>query len=202
MTPEEFRARCDGELHKPYIYGTEGPDSYDCSGLTLTMLRWLGIAPTHARTADEQLRYFERPERGQPVNKAVADLGDLIFYGSKEAASHVTMAWGSGDMVEAAPGDRSVTTEAEARRRHAEVRVRPINRRSDLIAVIRSAGLPWTSPVPPAGDPDVERQPLVPDGRLWSVVHDTFALRATYSFDDLRGEYEQLWASMNIRPAH
>jgi NlpC/P60 family len=80
---------------KPYRWGAEGPDAFDCSGLTWAAWRASGVAIP--RTAAGQLAGLPRvPGRLQP--------GDLVIYASRgPSRRHVAMVIGRGRMVEA-PG--------------------------------------------------------------------------------------------------
>jgi cell wall-associated NlpC family hydrolase len=78
---------------KPYRWGAEGPDAYDCSGLTWAAWRAAGVAIP--RTAAGQLAGLPRVGgRLQP--------GDLVVYRSRgPSRRHVAMVVGGGRMVEA-----------------------------------------------------------------------------------------------------
>lgn len=88
------------QVGKPYVWGAEGPDSYDCSGLTMASYLEAGI-------------YIGRTTRTQYAETArvpLADMkpGDLVFYSSDGTASgiyHVAMYTGNGMRVHApSPG--------------------------------------------------------------------------------------------------
>jgi cell wall-associated NlpC family hydrolase len=78
---------------KPYRWGAEGPDAYDCSGLTWAAWRAAGV--TIPRTAAGQLASLPRARgRLQP--------GDLLIYPSRgPSRRHAAMVVGRGRMVEA-----------------------------------------------------------------------------------------------------
>jgi cell wall-associated NlpC family hydrolase len=61
------------QLGKPYVYAAAGPDSFDCSGLTLAAYAQIGVRLPHR--ADIQVRY------GLPVDwrREPIKPGDLIF---------------------------------------------------------------------------------------------------------------------------
>jgi cell wall-associated NlpC family hydrolase len=82
-----------GQQGKPYRWGAEGPDAYDCSGLTWAAWRAAGVAIP--RTAAGQLAGFPRVRgRLRP--------GDLLIYASNgPSRRHVAMVVGRGRMVEA-----------------------------------------------------------------------------------------------------
>jgi cell wall-associated NlpC family hydrolase len=76
---------------KPYQWGAAGPDSYDCSGLTMWAWAQAGVSLPH--NSGQQYAATTRV--------ASSDLapGDLMFFGSP--IHHVTMYIGNGQMVEA-----------------------------------------------------------------------------------------------------
>jgi cell wall-associated NlpC family hydrolase len=78
---------------KPYQWGAQGPDAYDCSGLTWAA--WQAAGVTIPRTAAGQLADLARV-RGQ------LQPGDLVVYRSDgPSRRHVAMVVGDGRMVEA-----------------------------------------------------------------------------------------------------
>lgn len=143
LTQEQFRAECRAKLGKPYIWGAEGPDAYDCSGLAQSLLERLKLDPPGDQTAEGLYRHFSRDGRAKVVTAAECALGDLVFFGSEESIGHVALGWGGGEMFEAGGGGRTTTTVARARKQKAEVRIRPIARRDDLAAVLRPTALRW-----------------------------------------------------------
>ena len=90
-------ARAAQHLGKPYLWGGNGPDRFDCSGLTVDAYRAAGIALP--RTAAQQ--WFAGP----PV--ALADLapGDLLYWASDLADAqtihHVAIFLGGARMLAA-----------------------------------------------------------------------------------------------------
>jgi cell wall-associated NlpC family hydrolase len=61
-----------GQLGKPYILGTEGPDTFDCSGLVQWSYNQIGIATTRTTfTQLDNLRIIQ-PDQVQP--------GDMIYF--------------------------------------------------------------------------------------------------------------------------
>lgn len=82
------------QLGKPYRWGGEGPDSFDCSGLT--MRAW--------QAAGKNLIHYTGSQYQQTARVPISDLapGDLVFFG-KDAASihHVGLYVGDGRMIEA-----------------------------------------------------------------------------------------------------
>ncbi|MFD9795609.1 NlpC/P60 family protein [Streptomyces sp. NPDC059070] len=86
-----------GQLGKPYVWGAEGPGSYDCSGLTSQA--WAHAGRAIPRTSQEQ--WAELPR----VPLRSLRPGDLVVYFPK--ATHVAMYLGDGLVVQAPrPGAR------------------------------------------------------------------------------------------------
>ncbi|MCF3965259.1 C40 family peptidase [Streptomyces fuscigenes] len=87
------------QIGKPYVWGAEGPDSYDCSGLTSQA--WAAAGLPIPRTSQEQWRLLP--------HISIADMrpGDLIIY--YKDASHVAMYAGAGKIVQAPRPGRDVT---------------------------------------------------------------------------------------------
>ncbi len=79
------------QLGKPYQWGAEGPDSFDCSGLT--MWSWAHADVAIPRTSQTQYAGTTR------VPKDDWQPGDLLFFGNP--IHHVAMYIGNGQMVEA-----------------------------------------------------------------------------------------------------
>jgi cell wall-associated NlpC family hydrolase len=82
------------QVGKPYKWGGEGPDSFDCSGLT--MMAW--------RQAGVNLSHFTGAQWAETSRVAIADLrpGDLVFYGDSGPTSHhMGLYIGGGRMIEA-----------------------------------------------------------------------------------------------------
>jgi cell wall-associated NlpC family hydrolase len=87
------------QLGKPYVWGAEGPGSYDCSGLTSKA--WAAAGQGIPRTSQEQWKRLPH------VDVKNMRPGDLIIYHSD--ASHVGMYVGDGTIVHAPRPGRDVT---------------------------------------------------------------------------------------------
>ncbi|GGJ88792.1 hypothetical protein GCM10010123_18000 [Pilimelia anulata] len=61
------------QIGKPYVWGAEGPGSYDCSGLTLAAWRKAGVGLPHNAAAQRRAM--------QSVSRSELRPGDLVFYG-------------------------------------------------------------------------------------------------------------------------
>jgi cell wall-associated NlpC family hydrolase len=75
----------------PYVFGSEGPGSYDCSGLTKVAWASVGVHLEHF-TGDQI-------HEGRAVTRNELKPGDLLFYGSP--VHHVSIYIGGGMMVHA-----------------------------------------------------------------------------------------------------
>jgi cell wall-associated NlpC family hydrolase len=67
------------QLGKPYVYGAVGPNSFDCSGLTMTAYRTAGV--TIPRLSDAQYWW------GASVPKGQEQPGDLVYFDYKPGHS-------------------------------------------------------------------------------------------------------------------
>jgi cell wall-associated NlpC family hydrolase len=76
---------------KPYVWAAAGPDSFDCSGLTLYAYAAAGISLPHSSLMQSQM--------GVAVSRSQLQPGDLVFYYSP--VSHVGMYIGNGMIVNA-----------------------------------------------------------------------------------------------------
>lgn len=82
------------QLGKPYEYGADGPDSFDCSGLT----QWSWKA------GGEYLPHSSRAQYSATSRVALPNIkpGDLLFFGpSVSGIHHVGIYVGDGQMIEA-----------------------------------------------------------------------------------------------------
>jgi cell wall-associated NlpC family hydrolase len=82
------------QLGEPYLWGAAGPDSWDCSGLTMMAWRQGGISLPHYSAAQYQ----------QTKHLTIGQLkaGDLVFWGtSPNTIHHVALYIGSGQIIQA-----------------------------------------------------------------------------------------------------
>jgi cell wall-associated NlpC family hydrolase len=80
------------QLGKPYVYAATGPDSYDCSGLTMSAYAAAGVRMPHYSGA----QYSSIPH----VPLDAMQPGDLVFWGAG-GGSHVGIYVGNGLMIHA-----------------------------------------------------------------------------------------------------
>ncbi|WEO96679.1 NlpC/P60 family protein [Streptomyces sp. FXJ1.172] len=87
------------QLGKPYVWGAEGPSSFDCSGLTSQA--WAAAGHPIPRTSQEQWQQLKHID--------IKDMrpGDLIIYFTD--ASHVAIYIGDGAIIQAPRPGRNVT---------------------------------------------------------------------------------------------
>jgi len=79
------------QVGKSYVYGAAGPNSYDCSGLTMRAWGAAGVGLPHSSSAQQG--------SGMRVSEGDLQPGDLVFYYSP--VSHVGMYIGNGLIVNA-----------------------------------------------------------------------------------------------------
>ena len=85
-----------------YVYGTAGPNTFDCSGFTSYVFKLHGVSLS--RTAKAQYG------NGSPVARADLQPGDLVMFGpSVSGINHVGIYIGGGQIVHAANPSRGVT---------------------------------------------------------------------------------------------
>lgn len=89
-----------GKVGSRYVWGSSGPNSFDCSGLTSWAYRQVGINLPRSSRAQAGL--------GQHVSKSDLRPGDLVFYYSP--VSHVAIYVGNGRIVDAANPRSGVRT--------------------------------------------------------------------------------------------
>jgi cell wall-associated NlpC family hydrolase len=77
-------------LGRPYAWGGSGPDSFDCSGLTMWAYSHVGVSLPHSSSGQSG--------SGPHVSRDSLQPGDLVFFGSP--IHHVGMYVGGGDFIE------------------------------------------------------------------------------------------------------
>ena len=88
------------QLGKPYIWGAAGPDSYDCSGLTMQAWKAGGVTMDHWTGS----QYAQT----RPIHLSDVQPGDLIFYNQMQ---HVALYIGDGKIIHAPHAGSTVQIE-------------------------------------------------------------------------------------------
>lgn len=99
----EIVAYAEGFLGTPYVYGGNGPNSFDCSGFVKYVFSQMGYSIN--RTASTQL------QNGTAVEKSELQPGDIVFFknkGDSHAASHVGIYVGGETFIHASSDTREV----------------------------------------------------------------------------------------------
>lgn len=82
------------QLGEPYVWGAAGPDSWDCSGLTMMAWRKGGVSLPHYSAA----QYSQTKH----ITAAQLEPGDLVFWGtSPNTIHHVALYIGNGQIIQA-----------------------------------------------------------------------------------------------------
>ena len=95
------------QLGEPYVWGADGPDSWDCSGLTMGAWAAGGTYLPHYSVAQY--------EQSTPISPSSLQPGDLVFWGSSSSPSsifHVALYIGGGQIIHAPRTGRPVSQES------------------------------------------------------------------------------------------
>ncbi|MBG0815013.1 C40 family peptidase [Planomonospora sp. ID82291] len=100
MSPDQVRTALTaaiGKLGRPYVWGAEGPDTFDCSGLVQWAYAQAGVRVP--RVTHQQF------VSGPQIPLSQAQPGDLLFWRHDPTnpgyVSHVAIYWGGGKMLHA-----------------------------------------------------------------------------------------------------
>jgi cell wall-associated NlpC family hydrolase len=92
------------QLGKPYQWAGAGPDSFDCSGLTMMAWEQAGVYFPHL--AQDQYDMTQRESIAQALP------GDLIFFGTPTNVYHVGLYIGNGQMIDAPETGQNVSIQS------------------------------------------------------------------------------------------
>lgn len=163
------------KLGKPYVYGAEGPNAFDCSGLTQAAWRSAGVKiPRTAAGQWSGLKHVTSPK-----------VGDIVVY---KDAGHVGLYVGNGKIVEAARSGTPVRTAPWRSGWYAD----------NFVGIVRPASkaLVAKSEAPAARPDSVKRADRVaPSGRLdrYTVKPDDWLSKISARYN-LKGGWERLYA--------
>lgn len=94
------------QIGKPYVWGANGPDSFDCSSLVQYVYQKAAGVNLPRTTYDQikvgQTVYAKSQSNNQPVSANDLQVGDLLFWGSETAPYHVAIYIGNNQYVNAA----------------------------------------------------------------------------------------------------
>ncbi|MBC6341673.1 peptidoglycan endopeptidase [Lactobacillus kimbladii] len=91
----------ESQLGKGYVWGGNGPDNYDCSGLVQYVYNEAGGVKLPRVTTDQV-------KVGQTVAMSQLHPGDLLYWGSTDAPYHVGIYVGNNQYVSAATPEQGV----------------------------------------------------------------------------------------------
>lgn len=94
------------QVGKPYAWGANGPDSFDCSSLVQYVYQHAAGMELPRTTYDQvkvgQTVYNKSQSNDQPVSASNLQVGDLLFWGSETAPYHVAIYIGNNQYINAA----------------------------------------------------------------------------------------------------
>jgi len=89
----------EAQLGKPYLWAGSGPESFDCSGLTMMAYRQVGVG-----FVDNAYEQFEATKQWPVSSPTGLQPGDLVSVGPTEAGiHHVGIFVGGGQFLDAPP---------------------------------------------------------------------------------------------------
>jgi cell wall-associated NlpC family hydrolase len=119
-----------------YKWGGDDPmDGFDCSGLAIEFLSAAGILPKGFPDTNASGLHAHLKSKGAEELKT-GKFGALIFFGKPELITHVGICIDPMRMIEAGGGGSATTSREAAAQQNAFVRVRPLNWRKDVVAIL------------------------------------------------------------------
>ena len=119
----------------PYMWGGANPwTGFDCSGFVIWIYQVFGLLPSGDWTAEQLYRGTALPLRKD--GPALLP-GDLAAYGKAGGpVTHVMLFLGNELVIGASGGDHTTTSVEQARRRGAQVKVKAVHYRTDLVGIV------------------------------------------------------------------
>ena len=117
----------------PYRWGGDDTiDGFDCSGLVQELYASIGFDPPGDQTAQALYEHFKSVSHEKLLKP-----GALAFYGkSEDKITHVAMFIDEKRIIEAGGGGSHTQTKEDAAIQNAYIRIRPYDRRKDLVATL------------------------------------------------------------------
>lgn len=125
-----------GYLGTPYLWAGDNPvEGFDCSGLCLELLNSMGLGPFTDTNAQGIYNFYAAYKLQYPT------FGSLVFYGEQtNRITHVAFSLSDKLIFEAGGGGSKTTSRQAAADMGAYCRVRPVNRRKDIVGIVQP---PW-----------------------------------------------------------
>ncbi|WP_082729377.1 glycosyl hydrolase 108 family protein [Leptotrichia sp. oral taxon 847] len=111
----------DRKPRPKYVWGSQGPNYYDCSGFSRSIYKNAGLKIP--RISADQSKFTSKK-----LKKSELKPGDLVFFG-KDKVSHVAVYMGDGKIMESGGGGSKNDTPAKA---GVGIRIRSIDARKDF----------------------------------------------------------------------
>lgn len=89
------------QIGKPYVWGAQGPNSFDCGGLVRYVYK-------QAVGMDVPMGTTNQEKMGTEVSLNALQPGDLVFYGNRGATYHVAIYIGNGQILHAPQPNETV----------------------------------------------------------------------------------------------
>ena len=94
------------QLGKPYVWGSNGPSKYDCSGLTCYIFKQIGISLKRSA-------YSQGYDNSHPKIESISELrrGDLVYFNTvsdSDLSDHAGIYIGKGYFIHASSGGHRV----------------------------------------------------------------------------------------------
>ncbi len=101
----EVLATAEDQLGKPYVWGAEGPDSFDCSGLVYYCLKEAGSS----RGRYDAAGYSSVSDWEKITDMDNLEIGDLLFFSTNgKRVGHTGIYMGEGMMIDASSSNGEV----------------------------------------------------------------------------------------------